>query len=56
MNGYHGMLPKTTQLSLSAGDHVRLVRHKNAFGRGYDDNWTREVVNQVLDSSEPVTK
>ena len=39
------------------GDHVRLVRNRSVFARGYDEKWTREVfvVSKVFDGTDPVT-
>ena len=54
---YERTAPKSVSASLMPGDHVRLVRGRSMFARGYDEKWTREVfvVSKVLDASEPVT-
>ena len=54
---YERRKPKQVLTSLMLGDHVRLVRSRSLFARGYDEKWTREVfvVSKVLDETDPVT-
>ena len=44
--------PKPSRRMVKVGDHVRLSKVKNVFGRGFLPNWTEEVytVTQVLNT------